>query len=1269
MKFCEDGPEIPDDLLWKRDTGDVVFICGAGVSVPGAGLPDFEALAAKVMDKLHVPDDHNARKILKLSKNKENRGLISIDRVFGEIEHDYYMPEIENAVEEVLHSNMKDDTRYHEIIRDLASTTDGKIRLVTTNFDNLFSQVTNAEEWTWPNLPNSKQLKSLDGLIYLHGRCGRKDKSESRKFVLSTSSFGEAYLASGQARELLKFLLKKYTVVFVGYSADDPPMQYLLEALAQSRTTEDYAYAFHKGEQKEANMKWRHRGIIPLCYKDHEHLWETLELWRSRANDIDAWANSVLAMAQSGPYGLENWQRSQVTHLVSHSIGAEILSKSQEPIPPQWLFVFDSKFRYATPKKRAITNDEVYHDPFDVLGLEEDAVPDYISPDDPLKLRVTPTNAWDAFQISPEDALMSNDKRYYTAFCQRHYSEDALLSERLRYLAVWVGRIAKDPMTLRWATHQVSFHPSVRTQILTLLDRERNNVPPALYRSWEALFEIWDDYEFDCETKLSKLNRKVNALGWNPIRISRYKRLSKPRLVISTQEKVDEIFSSGDISTDLEYIIKFSVEYYGERCSFCASNEYIFDILDVERNNLERAIEIEKSLNRYESRILPITSVITNLDDLRSNSFRGIRLLFIRYYKRFMEAYRICPKRCEYEFKRWPESDTNVFVRLRILISGRTKILTPYNVGTLLTKLSQDIFWDIYHRGDIVNSIKSRWSEFSMSTKKKIGERILNGVERKEDESEEEHERRQAQRILETLVWLRDAGCRFSIDYASTIRRLRRRCKGWKSSSAKNIDKHAELWVERSSVDNTSLSKGGPSARLHLSSTISDSDREGVDENGIIEFIRLCENEPSAAFRRMAAEAKSGNYYEWMWRFWLQLDWNDERCRRHMLRTAFFLCRASSGQVAEMKSSVYDWFHRVAKSFPISWYNMRYRLSLRLLDTLKKCPYACASEIDRIPGRKIDWVLEADNSPVGHFVGGLCECSDIVKYNVSSPPPLHFFDIASELLSLEDDCGRYAFISFVLKIPFLYERFPSWVRVNVINKAKDCDATMREVYLESLSYVVGEIETREIFLEIRDDLTSAFSEQVSMSDQAVSQLSSMIFHSWTTQGDGIRLVSDSQFCDVLTRGSQPLREIVLCHLYIWAKDVLDTNVVTLREVERFFSNVWPLGRFAVSQKTNKYMLEISFLNEHLFTYLTPVILPRLFKANNCCMQLGELSNRDNEIVKKSPGTLLEVLFRYLPENPAHWDYEVGVVLEVIEETAPDLKNDYRLSSLRRKCLV
>jgi hypothetical protein len=51
MKFTEQSPEIPSELIRDVNDGNIVFLCGAGVS-RGVGLPLFQELTDKVYARL-----------------------------------------------------------------------------------------------------------------------------------------------------------------------------------------------------------------------------------------------------------------------------------------------------------------------------------------------------------------------------------------------------------------------------------------------------------------------------------------------------------------------------------------------------------------------------------------------------------------------------------------------------------------------------------------------------------------------------------------------------------------------------------------------------------------------------------------------------------------------------------------------------------------------------------------------------------------------------------------------------------------------------------------------------------------------------------------------------------------------------------------------------------------------------------------------------------------------------------------------------------------
>lgn len=267
MRFLKDGPSIPDDLLIARDEGRVIFFCGAGVSRARAGLPDFFGLADEVIRKLGVPSDNPASKVLNEAREMEKRisvsGLISVDRIFGLLERDFYVHQIEAAVAEALRPAKGVDLSAHKIMLDLATTPEGNVRLVTTNFDRLFEETNDLlETWQPPNLPDPSRPKEMDGIIHLHG-CVTKDysRAEGEGFILSSSEFGRAYLSDGWATQFVREIIDRFFVVFVGYTADDPPVQYLLEALNKKHGGLNNVYAFQSGLADDAIAKWLHRGV------------------------------------------------------------------------------------------------------------------------------------------------------------------------------------------------------------------------------------------------------------------------------------------------------------------------------------------------------------------------------------------------------------------------------------------------------------------------------------------------------------------------------------------------------------------------------------------------------------------------------------------------------------------------------------------------------------------------------------------------------------------------------------------------------------------------------------------------------------------------------------------------------------------------------------------------------------------------------------------------------------------------------------------------
>lgn len=284
MRFLPGGPVLPDDLLTARDEGQVIFFCGAGVSRAKANLPDFYGLADRVVEQLHVAPDSPVRRLIAAARSQEHiagvGGLFPADRVFALLEREFLVADVRAAVARSLCPTAGVDLAAHRTVLDLARDPSGATHLVTTNFDLLFEACDSAlQRRSPPNLPDPHRPRDLNGVIHLHGRVtDTYDGAFDDEFVLSSADFGRAYLAEGWATQFIRALLGRYKLVFLGYAADDPPVQYLLEALNRADGPNSGLYAFQSGNSAEAKALWGHRGVEAVSYNGangHIALWET----------------------------------------------------------------------------------------------------------------------------------------------------------------------------------------------------------------------------------------------------------------------------------------------------------------------------------------------------------------------------------------------------------------------------------------------------------------------------------------------------------------------------------------------------------------------------------------------------------------------------------------------------------------------------------------------------------------------------------------------------------------------------------------------------------------------------------------------------------------------------------------------------------------------------------------------------------------------------------------------------------------------------------
>jgi hypothetical protein len=303
---------IPERLLLAHARGEVLFICGAGISGP-AGLPDFRQLVIDVYAKLDTSTHSVLTGLPPGACNHWQANCAGLtDRQTAEVKRfilgDYDVvlgmlerrldnqtrgdSQVRRTVATILRSGAASPASIHKALIALADRGGAKT-IVTTNFDLLLQVAarrlrSSVETYSLGSIPRPSRHSEFSGVLHIHGAL---DKSPARisELVLSDQDFGEFYLRRRVVPDFVYDAARLYHLVLVGYSANDPPMRYLLNAVAADGNRFDdlkerFTFFGTNSPDAVALADWNGRGITPIHYDsglDNEHsaLRATLERW------------------------------------------------------------------------------------------------------------------------------------------------------------------------------------------------------------------------------------------------------------------------------------------------------------------------------------------------------------------------------------------------------------------------------------------------------------------------------------------------------------------------------------------------------------------------------------------------------------------------------------------------------------------------------------------------------------------------------------------------------------------------------------------------------------------------------------------------------------------------------------------------------------------------------------------------------------------------------------------------------------------------------
>ena len=787
MRFHTDGPSIPDILLERRDAGRVVFLCGAGVSLP-SGMPTFVGLTRHVIEFFDPPADSDIMSAFRPWLCGQSAGNVPLDQIFNLLHLEYGKDEVNAIVTERLSASVAaaNSGREHSLIKRISSTQSGVPQIVTTNFDQLFEA--GAREGLAvhvpPAFPDLNFGSEIEGITYLHGRLV-ESASRSHQYVLSSADFGRAYLSEGWATNFIRHLLERYTVVLVGYKAEDPPIKYLLQGLNHDgQYDRSKLFAFDRGLPEEIEAKWRDRGVTAIAYSDHSDLWKSFEAWADRADDPRKCRSSVIEKCQQDPKKMASHERGQVAHVLRTVQGAKLLSEADPPAHPEWVCVLDASIRSGKPS-RGFSDDSEIFDPRAAYGLDDDLID--ISDDDRRR------GVWN------DSLLVWRDNDESPHHSHRLGGPFERVPKRLSHLTNWIAKSIDSPVLAWWAVRQNGLHSELIQQIEWQIDNSKVLAPRARH-IWNLILE----HHRDPRNRLRisgwfDFKKRVTVDGWNASVLREFRRAASLRLEIKMP------FGMRQSQPPSEPWDTVRLGDLGE-----------FEIVFLERHNEDLDVPDEVLPQIFRALEEQFTIASGLLEDIEAVYFRtpscypgpendGERHIensadiFRWFIYLFTKVAANWPELARAHATTWPATDRFFFSKFKLFAFSKTNVFKADDVANEVSALPQQTWWNSDLSRELLFLLAGRWHEFSAASRDRLTDRILAGPDKFSYWSDAEYPIRRIESAARYGRYLELHGCDLTAERAERLAEIIKNIPDWSDSWAISTVTERESrggWVE-----------------------------------------------------------------------------------------------------------------------------------------------------------------------------------------------------------------------------------------------------------------------------------------------------------------------------------------------------------------------------------------------------------------------------------------------------------------------------------------
>ena len=1267
MRFLSDGPIIPDTLLRERDAGRVVFVCGAGVSIL-AGMPTFVELTRLVIEDVSPPVDGDIIKALRHWTDDDNGipagARTPLDQIFNMLQQEYGRDLIGQLVTK--HIKVSDPTKVrtteHEIIAKISSDRSGTTQIVTTNFDHLFEFAAGGDKLQRhepPTFPDLRHDVPIVGITYLHGRLPDKNKT-SNDYVLSSADFGRAYLAQGWATSFIRLLLSKYTVVLLGYQAEDPPVKYLLQGLNSERERgRRQLYAFDQGQPDDIETKWKDRGVTPIPYgDDHCALWDTLDRWANRSSNPEAWRSSIIALAQRGPNVLQPHERGMVCHLVQTTPGAKLFAEVDPPPPAEWLCVFDRNCRFEKAILREASGEESFH-PTKMHGLDDDQpwIRDKLRERNALPKDLI---SWCRGDDSPESVF-----GLVGASPEGHEP----LPTRLLHISHWIAVNVDDPVLAWWVARQIGLHPRLRAMLAANVD-DKDSLPDSARKLWWILLEWLDAPTDHAGMQWFRVRRRVQKDGWSSAILRRVQQASEPvfRIKPPLGKTRTQPPSGGwnDVQwNELAYIEVEFVDLREDQLNI--PDEFLPGVFAAVQWNLHRGVQRLNECNGrwHHSLTLYPENDIDEDDDVLLSADAYV-LYFVSLLNRMAQTN---PAILRSHIDTWPHPEPNIFDKLRLYTLNHPTLYSQEEVIADVLSLNRATLWNSTHRRELLFLLKDRWSSFPVHKRSQVEARILEGRSKFPHEDVNDFEIRRVTESAIIIGWLVQQGCQMCEttlkEWSELTLRLPNWQENWAEGAARSLRGKSGMVV---TDENATALDGVPLSELttHALAETGHAVGEFIEHQP---FRGLVKHQPFRAISALGAASRRGGVPTGLWGdaigHWPQNTppkLNRLFCER--------MRRLTPEVIVQVRYEIGRWLEDgwVALVEEDEGY------ALKLFDELVSGLLSAGEDGTEsglggisIGGVQIErsrrTIDHAINSPIGSATRGLSAALAKRKLKQGHGMPLEYSSRFARLIVATGEGSNHAICILSQQVNWLDYIAPGWVKEKMIPWFKMGHPACEPAWNGLLSQ--SEFPVCSVFEQVKESFNHLFPEIYSWNWGEYTERKA---HAWVVsacvlsskESAGISF-DEARGCirNMKSRGHvqviQFLGRVGRENDKGWTKYTIP-----------FVENAWPKEKRFHTEKTTGAWVSVLERAGDGFPDLLGAVRAYLRPTSSMRFGLLTLTRREDDevsIATEYPQQALDLVDLVVPDSPDDAPYNLAEVLSVLTEAKPKIVSDQRFARL------